>query len=202
MPPWQVRLALPETRQEPVQVMLQVPPPQTTLELAPTVWVQDLPEQLTLQLAPQVPVQVASESQLNWQLEVELSQASKEHEVPVGQMHDVPAQTLEPQPVVASATRTMRESRTVRMGSPGRVFGPQGTKRPRGPGCEGSGRYLGATGRTPVAPARVTVSVPPGAPLSRKTVMGPLPRGLSSPVAKIPRPVSRRTPEADASIGT
>jgi hypothetical protein len=105
VPPWQVTVAEPLTLQVPVQVMLQVPAVQATLEAAPTVWVHDLPKQVTLQPEPQVPVQVAPASQLKLQPEVELVQASNEQEVLAGQSQAVPVQMgMQPERAIA-ATR-------------------------------------------------------------------------------------------------
>jgi hypothetical protein len=89
-PPPQVMLAGPDTLQAPLQVMLQVPETQATLDPVPTLCVQDAPLHVTLQLGPQLPEQVAPDSQLSRQSE--LVQGSKLQLVFAGQSHALPEQ--------------------------------------------------------------------------------------------------------------
>jgi len=63
VPPLQVRLTLPAAWQLPLQVMVQLPVEQLTLDPGPTVCVQLAPLQLTLHEGPQVPEHVAPRSQ-------------------------------------------------------------------------------------------------------------------------------------------
>jgi hypothetical protein len=92
-----VIVASPLTVQGPLQVMLHVPLPHATFDPAPTVCVQDFPLQATLQLSPHEPPQVASLSQVRRQPLVEPEHASKVHDSPFGQSHDVPLHTELPQ---------------------------------------------------------------------------------------------------------
>ncbi len=95
--------------------MLQRPAVHATFEPAPTEWVQLVPLHWTLHVGPQVPVQVEFAAQLKLHPAVLLEHVSKSQLCPEGQLHDVPAQTLEPQPTANTESRSETHSTTERM---------------------------------------------------------------------------------------
>jgi hypothetical protein len=107
----QVTVALPATRQLPVQVMLQVPAEHRMSEPSPASTVQLFPSHCTLQLAPQLPAQEEPLSQRNWQLWVLGSQAWKVQSLFAGQTQLVPeqysgSQAVRPRPSTSARIET------------------------------------------------------------------------------------------------
>jgi hypothetical protein len=102
----------------PLQVMLQVPDEQLTVDPAPTVTVHEVPPHSTLEFAPVLPVQVEPAAQLNELIALERS--PKSQVALDGQAQLLPAHTLGEQPTSdeSASAKPKRAVRSVMNGIP------------------------------------------------------------------------------------
>jgi hypothetical protein len=115
VPPPQVRLHVPPAIHwvvhAPLQVMLQVPDEQLTVDPAPTVTVHEVPPHSTLEFAPVLPVHVEPAAQLNELIALERS--PKSQVALDGQAQLLPAHTLGEQPT-SDESASAKPKRAVR----------------------------------------------------------------------------------------